>query len=588
MDIMVSYFPQAEVSAGLTPQSKTKVDSYQFGAEIHGPAPALPEWEMRLYGNYSWQTQELSVSSFSDSVDQGPYETLPQSMSGLDYSGNPLPPGSIFNVFGDGSANTAEVIANALALGNEGVAPSHDAKSAIWDLNFSLSGSMFELPAGPVNLAVGGEFRVSANEQARYPVKDPSGDPVEDISGSVFTNDAQTENQGVFVELFVPLVAPEKAVPFVHRLNFRAAARWSKITHTGTVILNEGDAGSSLLPVDASSSNTDPQFGVSWFPVESFEVRGTYGTSFLAPNPYQALQSTLLIDVSYPGLMELFFPDMAAELDGQPFNNWLFDAGGNVDLQPQSAETWTGSLIWTPISILRGLRVEATINKTEFDNYIGTPGLFFDSHDLYADPTIAGPVVTYDASTGTVYDSSLNLTNFVGRTQESYDFRVSYQTSSRFGEWYASINATRLAGLTTQISAESPVIDEAGTHKAAHPLSINSDMSLTTGHWVFALGVAYHDGFTQVNRPGYTDADGIFVSDPPDWEVGSYTTADVTIRYSIDDLWGALASTDLTLGVRDIFDADYPVYDSYSGIDTRVANLRGRTIQLGLQGSFGD
>jgi len=87
-------------------------------------------------------------------------------------------------------------------------------------------------------------------------------------------------------------------------------------------------------------STNNPKVGLAWRPLSALKVRGTYGTSFVAP---------LLKDLNpIPDEVAAFNTSQApgsAPLTGGDINA-LVIFGGNPNLQPQTAKTWTFGLDW--------------------------------------------------------------------------------------------------------------------------------------------------------------------------------------------------------------------------------------------------
>lgn len=127
------------------------------------------------------------------------------------------------------------------------------------DVTASLSGALFQLPAGEVKAAIGFENR---RETASFDPDDfyeqglGSGAPITAISGSFHTNE-------VYGELLVPIIAEEQGIPLVRSFQFEGAMRR----------VNNSVAG---------SANTWTA-GFRWSPVEDLQFRGNKTRSIRAP-----------------------------------------------------------------------------------------------------------------------------------------------------------------------------------------------------------------------------------------------------------------------------------------------------------------
>ncbi|MEG3125754.1 TonB-dependent receptor plug domain-containing protein [Sphingomonas sp. GB1N7] len=253
------------------------------------------------------------------------------------------------NTFG---GNTADPAAFAYFLAD----PVSDARIEQHVVNASLSGdfgALFKLPGGPVQFAVGGEYR---RESSRFR-------PGQQLIDGIFYNpDAgiydetvvPTPSSGKFdvVEAFGELNLPLlKDRPFAHILSVGAAGRYSRYSTIG--------------------STWTYQFNGVWAPVEDISFRGSYGRSVRAPNIAEIFrprtgyvdfiddpcylsnrsQGTQFRDancraiVAAAGGNPATFtaannPDAAVNIPGAQ--------QGNPNLRPEAARTWTAGLVLRP------------------------------------------------------------------------------------------------------------------------------------------------------------------------------------------------------------------------------------------------
>lgn len=207
-----------------------------------------------------------------------------------------------FNVFGDGRGNAA---ATAYFMGAS--QQSNDIRQTTASL--SLSGEPFTLPAGPVSVAAGAEWRRDRAEAVgcadcltgAYVIQNlPS------YSGEVTVKEA-------FAEVGVPVV---RDAPLVAALDLNAAARRTDYSTSGGV--------------------TTWKLGAVWKPVEALRLRVTRSRDIRAPN-----------------INELYNPGSATRAN---VTNKLTGVSGIVDnltagnlaLQPEIADTVTAGLTFHP------------------------------------------------------------------------------------------------------------------------------------------------------------------------------------------------------------------------------------------------
>lgn len=124
-------------------------------------------------------------------------------------------------------------------------------------VNANLSGSLFDLPAGPVGIAIGGEYRKETsveNNDALTNAGLNAGNAIPDTSGSFDVKE-------VYGELNIPILAD---TPFFYELSLRGAGRIADYSTVGTVYSYSG--------------------GIEWAPIADVRFRATYARSVRAPN----------------------------------------------------------------------------------------------------------------------------------------------------------------------------------------------------------------------------------------------------------------------------------------------------------------
>jgi iron complex outermembrane receptor protein len=106
---------------------------------------------------------------------------------------------------------------------------------------------------------------------------------------------------------------------------------------------------------DDVGTTANPKIGLVWIPLSDIKVHATYGTSFRAPALSEVHQPT-----SY---------DPSAISSSSGTTLILVESGGNPDLKPQTASTWTAGADWTPDQF-SGLRLGVDWFEIDFKNQI--------------------------------------------------------------------------------------------------------------------------------------------------------------------------------------------------------------------------
>ena len=125
-----------------------------------------------------------------------------------------------------------------------------------------VTGSLFDLPAGPVQAVLGAEYRKEENDIGVVPEYDPANslyDPTLGVTSSPLKGEYDVKE--AFAELRLPLLADK---PFAQQLSLEMAGRLSEYSTAGKT----------------ESYNV----ALNWAPVSDLRLRATYGQSVRAPN----------------------------------------------------------------------------------------------------------------------------------------------------------------------------------------------------------------------------------------------------------------------------------------------------------------
>jgi iron complex outermembrane receptor protein len=265
----------------------------------------------------------------------------------------------------------------------------------------SVSGNLFRLPAGPVGVAVGVQWR-------RDEIDDTPGAIT--LANNVFGQSVAgrtagfSRSQEAFAEVQIPLV---HNTPFIKDLTLSAAARLTN------VYAEQDDNGAN----DTDNGNWTYKLGANWQVTDWLRFRGSYGTSYRAPALFEqflANQSGFLaqnvIDpcINYAqrvteGTLDSRIGQRCADL-GLPGNYsgagassaTIFTGGGIGVLDPETSTAKTASVVFTPdVGFWSGMRFSVAVDYFDITvrGQITTLGaaniLFscFNSETYPSDPT---------------------------------------------------------------------------------------------------------------------------------------------------------------------------------------------------------
>jgi iron complex outermembrane recepter protein len=251
-----------------------------------------------------------------------------------------------FNLFGGEGSITQPMIDFVTFEQND------SSRQSQFDVTANLSGSLLDLPGGPLGLAVGVEYRKLSGRFDPDPVVAAgfsSDIPAQPTKGSYSVREA-------YAEINAPLV---RDILFANLLELNGAVRFSDYSTSG--------------------STTNFKAGVNWKPVRDLRLRATWAEGFRAPSigelfGTQSRFDEVLDDPCSSHLSNAaprrFSNDAAVRAaciaagvpaDGsyQQANAQIsVSTGGNEDLQPETSRSWVFGGVWSP-SRIPGFSVEA-------------------------------------------------------------------------------------------------------------------------------------------------------------------------------------------------------------------------------------
>lgn len=407
-------------------------------------------------------------------------------------------------------------------------------------------GPLFSLASGDARLAVGVGYRSNA---LRY------GNPV---SGSMQV-DGDVSSRFAYAELDLPLIAPEQGVSGVRRLALTGAVRSEDYNSFGGV--------------------TTPKLGVLYSPGTDFTLKASWGKSFKVPT----LAQQYLTRNAY------LFPAVVLGGAGYaPGATALYLTGGNPDLKPERARTWSTSLAFHP-EYMEGLEAELTWFDVDYTDRVVTPLVPAQalSSPAFAQFIIRAPSAAEQAeilrdfnfynATGMAYDPSgvvaiapnLN-TNAARQRARGLDASGSYRFDLAAGRLTVRGSASWLHS-TRQNSLGQPTYDLAGI--LFYPARFNGRIG----------AVWQRDNFTASLFGNYKSG----VTNTADGRKGaSFTTFDAMLRYdtgSRSDAWSNLA---LELSAQNLLNRAPPLYAvtslTYTPYDSTNYSAIGRYLSLSV------
>jgi iron complex outermembrane recepter protein len=319
----------------------------------------------------------------------------------------------------------------------------------------ALNGDLFNLPAGPVSFALGGEYDAPRWTRDR------------DSLNSTFQTIGSTDGEGarvnrdvwsIYQEVRVPFTSPTWNFPGFYSFEVDFAEREEWYSQNTSAVLASGPF--PFQPAAHSQYNAQkPKVSVRWQPVDpkyigAVTLRGSYTEAFHAPSLSE------ISPASTQSFAEGFDPirNESVSVESRVI--------GNPNLQPEVAYEWSYGAVYSP-KWLKGLTLSADwwhIDMRSIAALLGTqfiiennlPGLVIRGPSTV--PGTPGPIIL-------VVDPNENLT---GAIFEGLDYEAIYILDSSifghgdFGRVTATLNGTWLSRAELQIAPETKRFGIAG------------------------------------------------------------------------------------------------------------------------------
>lgn len=532
------------------------VETWRIAAGVEGTFTALGrDWSWDAFG--SWSRNEIQSSALNGVN----YEDL---FRGLGSPANCLASAGCvpINLFAPMTPEMANSIRFTTREFNA---------TELFDVTYNITGDLFTLPAGPLSVAAGYEYR--QNKAEDRPDVYANSTPVL-LSSLYTTTTAQTRVPTVgeyalhegYVEFAVPVLAD---VPLAYRLDVSLAARYSNYDTVG----------------DA----TTVKAGVGWRPVEDLLIRGTWSQGFRAPSILELFQggrevSVQAIDPCNGGAAARpTLPGCAgipANYNQANFNlNGLIPGvtSGNRQLEPETADTFSAGFAFQPGAV-PGLTLTADWYDITISDAIASQaaaqilGLCAARAGAFCD------LVTRDPVTGAVTRLTQGAQNLSEIRTSGVDATVRYEFSTGIGRFAAVLDTSYLEEFTTV----SP--DPTGGPDILDERAGKGDRSRSTyPHWKGQGSLRWSDGpWMALWRGRYIGETTDVVNAVKDATTDAIFYQDLEGTYFFDRY-----DATVTVGVSNLFDEQPPASYANAPInyDIYTYDARGRSayIRVGLQ-----
>ena len=500
-------------------------------------------WNWDVYGSWGrTETTERQLGNISFSRIQG-------LLDGTDLTGCTA---AEFNPFGLG--NMTQGCADAIKIAATNITQIEQE-----NILGVVSGDLFDMPAGPFQFAVGASYSKNTGDFK----------PDEFLaSGDVVGFNAQPPQSGSidvtegFLEVAVPLL---KDIPAIHALDFEAGYRYSEYNLAGSV-----DTYKAAL---------------TWEPIQSLRLRGSYNRAVRAPSiedlflppqenfpgyadpcnfdsPQRAGASAASVEAL---CVAQGIPQAALATFEQANSQVRAIQGGNQELDPESADTYTLGLVWQPQFGDVGIRTSIDYWKYELEQTIGTVAATSSIsrcfNDVGAnpgfDPGNQWCGLWFRLPSGEITDVQETQQNLGQLRADGVDLQIDFTMplGDRFGRLNANLLVTRLLTWESQEDEVSPFGEFDG--------NITIDVGEAYPEWKGILSLGWDIGEFGVNwQTRYVSGMTVVNDDAlgSDVTTSLIPTTPATDYHRFTATWAPTETMEFLVGVDNVFDEEPALY----------------------------
>ena len=424
--------------------------------------------------------------------------------------------------------------------------------------DFKVSSELFQLPAGPLALAAGAEFR--RDKLGDFPDAAVSSDVLAGVAIGI--TEASRRQNAQFVELNIPIIST---------LESTVALRTDKYSDFGRT--------------------TNPKIGFKYQPIKSLLLRTSYTKGFRAPSLYE-LSSPAVLGATAVVTDPLRCPDGQNSINpstpedcGTQYNQIT---SGNKVLKAEESENFSFGAVWEPVQNLSLGATYWKINKANTIQFLAA-GTILGDPKLLNDPTIVqrNPTPAVGDPAGLppqIINVFAKYQNTGGTRTTGIDFDLAYRWNTSIGKFSITDTTTRL----TKFDQKFTDSDTAFTQLAGHFLNATplpkwrhyATVGYDTGPWTTTLTWQYVGEYDDENSGTDANGDTVFRKVSP-WNVYG-----IQVAYA-----GLVKGLKISGGIKNFTDAAPPFSNQgtaafATGYDGFTADPIGRFYYLGATYAF--
>jgi iron complex outermembrane receptor protein len=457
-------------------------------------------------------------------------------------------------------------------------------------------GPVFELPAGPVKAAVGGEWQHNSifESVAQLQGSGPAS------NASVFrTWYFSRDIKSFYGEVNIPVISAAQNVPFVQAINIDVSGRFDHYS-------DFGNTSNPKLAIDWRVDN-DLKFRANWStsfvaaPADELGADGSWNNTNYQPYPTNSISVpvTLFPKVALMGLAGCTTASVTCDISTL---RGLHITNGNPHQDPSKGRGWSLGFDYTP-NYIPGLAFNFTYWSTKIKGGSTGPQIAAISSNsslaslLTFYPSCATPAeisaiaqtlpLTAPLEACTQYIVNTLNSSWLNLRSEGVDSSINYVLPTEsWGTFSVGDAISVLTIFKESLGAAGQEYNPANTTGANSFPTVGLQMRANVGWAYEAFSAQFFVNYTGSYRNWGTPKNGI-TTDPVSHNptgggdpVPANVTFDVNLAYQFQD--GFVGSDEVSLNVRNLFDKDPSFYNSANGFDGNVANPLGRVVTISL------
>jgi iron complex outermembrane receptor protein len=454
-----------------------------------------------------------------------------------------------------------------------------DSKSVLSNTSLRVSGPLAHLPGGALVLSSLVEHR---KERAPFEYREQSNVFFGEMN-TFFHPSRYQAIDSAYLEARAPIISSVNPLPWMRELELQASVRhdrYKTVSTSDTLMADTRDG--PFGPAEYSTnkvSSSDYLLGLRFSPLQSLVLRASVASGFLPPSlgqissfSYRLPASDLPLYYNVMGDSRRGGTPIAGEADGSIENT----VGGNPNLRPEQSKSWSAGIILMP-SAVPGLRWSVDYTKIEKTDEITSFAdiAFILAHEAdYPERVIRGPNLPGDDPgwAGPILGIDTSGLNLSSSSIQAYDSQLEYVVETeRFGSFRPYLIATLATRFERQVLPTSPLYDVVGFSDSGAPLEWRGNFGLDweRGRWGASWATQYFDSYsiTYADPNGESSNAPLVLNQGTD-RIQSQMYHDVQVRFRFGDdaeTSAALAGTEFSLGVQNVFNHSPPIVVSYFG-----------------------